>query len=456
MKTLSNQEIDAGDVPNLIWVKVQDAVNLLSPTNPKLHDLRGVIASIEKYGLQELPKFDGKAGFIKAGNGRIEALAQMELEGAALPRGVAKEKSSGAWVMPLIAGVDARDLAQAQAYLIDSNNLTMSGGHFNQQDVAKMWDYQGYGKLLQELKDQGEYSVSVGEEEVDSLLKNLLRTLPSDAPVIELPEQIQNLQERWQVQRGDVWQIGKHRLICGDCTDVEVVSTLFGGQRAALCFTSPPYNVGDHQRLSGNSKMRLSKYVDSDDDLPGGEYAGLLNGFMRQSLAVSDCVCVNIQMLANNKVSVIEFWHNWREHFSDVAIWSKTRAEAAGFNFGLMNAKFEFLLFFVPAKQPGRNIPGATFRGTLDNVYVGDPLVNAEYSDIHAAAFPNHLPEWAIKNFAGPGAIYDPFCGTGTTMVVCENLGRRCLAVEKSPSYCAVTLERMSKAFPHLNIQKVS
>jgi hypothetical protein len=179
---LNDNELEKGDVPKIVWVRVQDAAGLISPDNPKLHDIGGVVSSIEKYGLQELPKFDGTVGWIKAGNGRIEALAMMERDKKyKLPRGLVTEKDTGAWVMPVVAGVDAVDARQAKAYLLDSNNLTMSGGDFTPYDIAKMWDVNAYNNLLQGLASEGEFPVSMDEQDVatfDAVMRGLLFNLP--------------------------------------------------------------------------------------------------------------------------------------------------------------------------------------------------------------------------------------------------------------------------------------
>lgn len=180
---LSTEQVEGSqDVPRIVWIRVRDAQKLISPENPKLHDIGGVVESIVKYGLQELPKFDNVAGWIKAGNGRIEALGLMEKDGNyQLPRGLVLEKGTNAWVMPMIAGVDAANVQQAMAYLLDSNNLTMSGGDFSPYDIAKMWDVEAYNNLLQKLAQQGEFSVSMDANDVDTfdaVMKGLLLNLP--------------------------------------------------------------------------------------------------------------------------------------------------------------------------------------------------------------------------------------------------------------------------------------
>jgi len=74
--------------------------------------------------------------------------------------------------------------------------------------------------------------------------------------------------------------------------------------------------------------------------------------------------------------------------------------------------------------------------------------VNGYNADVHAATMPLHLAEHAIKNFSQRGAvIYEPFCGTGTTIIACERLSRKCLAVELEPRYCDITVTRYYQYF---------
>lgn len=180
---LSDDELDFYDAPALVWIQVRDAIKMLWSENPKLHDLGGVITSIQKHGFQDLPKFDSLLpniengqGAIKSGNGRIEALAKMENSKMPLPRGLATVKETGAWAMPLIIGTDAVSLAMARSYAIDANNLTMAGGDFDALDMAKMWNAKSYLEVLGKL-GEGELPVTVDAQDMDILLRALS---PSD------------------------------------------------------------------------------------------------------------------------------------------------------------------------------------------------------------------------------------------------------------------------------------
>lgn len=132
LKYMAETELEFNDTPRFAWIRVRDAINLIWQSNAKLHSA-DMKTSVKKHGFQELPKFDvnlknvgGTRGAIKAGNGRIEAIFEMERSGEyELPRGLAQEKATGFWVLPILVGTDAESEAAAAAYAVDSNNLTL-------------------------------------------------------------------------------------------------------------------------------------------------------------------------------------------------------------------------------------------------------------------------------------------------------------------------------------------
>lgn len=176
---------DNDDTPHLVWIRVRDAAKMLWQGNPKLHDIGGVCQSVAKYGFQELPKFDknltsigGEQGAIVAGNGRIEALAVMETDSRySLPRGLQID-NEGNWLMPIVYGVDAESEAMAQAYAIDSNNLTMSGGDLTALDMSRAWDQKKYLAVLAEAAKNGQEPITVDKDTLGRLQEILTKEPP--------------------------------------------------------------------------------------------------------------------------------------------------------------------------------------------------------------------------------------------------------------------------------------
>lgn len=248
-----------------------------------------------------------------------------------------------------------------------------------------------------------------------------------------------------RVQVGDLWQLGEHRLLCGDSRDPESLARLMAGTRATLTVTSPPYNMGKNAVLAGNKIPLSSRYRGQTDDRTRAEYLELLCSVTDNVLEVSEVAIVNLQMLAGNKIALLEYLYTFREYLADIAIWNKGVAPPAMAR-NVMNSRFEFLIFLTREKRNGRTIraiPTAAFRGTVDNVYTAPPQRSNPYVGLHAATFPLHLPRWLIETFdSRHGIILDPFLGTGTTLIAAERLGRKCYGLEIDPLYCEIVLSR--------------
>jgi site-specific DNA-methyltransferase (adenine-specific) len=261
----------------------------------------------------------------------------------------------------------------------------------------------------------------------------------------EADNEVPELKEDATTKLGDVWLLGEHRLMCGDSTVITDVEKLLDGIKVDVCFTSPPYDVGVNQRLN-KQNLTNSKYQDYEDNLNDKEYFNLLSGFTINALMCSSLLIVNIQQLAGNKVVFIEYLHKFKENIIDIAIWDKENAQPAMAE-NVLNSRFEYLIFISPENKPTRAIKSGNFRGTIDNVYCAKRGEVNKFSKEHAATFPVHLPLWAITNFesSGKGVIYDPFGGSGTTLIACEKSKRKCLMMELSPHYCDVIIARWEK-----------
>lgn len=234
----------------------------------------------------------------------------------------------------------------------------------------------------------------------------------------------------------------QHRLLCGDSTRPEDVSRLMDGQAAALCFTSPPYNVGDNS-LGGNKNRVESKYLNDDDDKPQDEYRQFLVAFTELALKTAKTVAINLQSLAGNKVAVIEWVYQFRNHFVDRMVWFKGQgAPCVAEN--VMNSRFEDVWILSPQENPKRCIPTGRFRLTVSNVYEGRGSTGENAAEcIHAAVMPMHFALHILTTMDGTaGIVYEPFAGSGTTFIAAEKLNRRCFGMELDPLYCDTIVSR--------------
>ena len=238
---------------------------------------------------------------------------------------------------------------------------------------------------------------------------------------------------------GDIWKLGKHRLMCGDATDSDSVVKLTGGQ-VDVMITSPPYGVQDgkiREHYDGKKEYKSSFYEGYDDNA-GDEWIDLMSGFMDAAEGISSVKFVNVQMLADNKINLIKWLNLYSDKFCDVIVWDKGKAPPQ-MEPAILNNEFEFI--FVFNETGSRVIPFSRFHATESNIIrIGAGKNN--YSDIHRAVFPVEIPGKIIELTADAKTYYDPFCGTGTTIIACEQKGKQCFGMELIPAYCDVVVDR--------------
>ena len=381
--------------------------------NARTHDetqVSQIAASIKEFGFNN-PILISDDYSIIAGHGRLAAARKL---------GLAE--------VPVIRLSHLSD-TQRKAYVLADNRLALNAGWDN--DLLKL--------ELIELKaeDVDLEMLGFSVEELDGLLNAIEPTeglTDEDAVPESPPEPI--------TKPGDIWILGKHRLMCGDSTSVDAVEKLIDGTEIDFLFTSPPYNAGDSEKLSGNTHTTDNKYATYQDNKTQDDYLAFLRSFTNAWMWVSKCLAINIQQLAGNKIAFLEYLHSYRNNLIDIAIWDKKHG-APQIAKNVMSNRFEYIIFLSQCENPSRAIPTANFQGTVQNVYDGSPNRNNEFSNVHAATFPVDFPEWAINSFTKPKSIVgDCFGGTGTTLIACEKTGRTCRMMELDPKYCDVIVKR--------------
>jgi DNA modification methylase len=279
------------------------------------------------------------------------------------------------------------------------------------------------------------------------VLDDLAKEMLADFPMVDEPKITEDDIPEPPVdpitKPGDLWVLGDHRLLCGDSTNTEDVARLLNGSQGELCFTSPPYALGKSVSMSGNKKMSASEnpYTEHKDD--SDSWIDLMRGwFSASTKAVSDVWIINIQPLAGNKRDLMRFMAENADRLVDIVTWDKGHAPPAP-STGVMASRFEWMIIFSTKNNASRSIPKSSWRGTIQNVYSGDPQRNNDFSSIHAATMPMHVPIWIMQSLCDQAqSVYEPFCGTGTTLIAAEQLGRKCCAMEISPQYCDVVVKR--------------
>lgn len=210
---------------------------------------------------------------------------------------------------------------------------------------------------------------------------------------------------------GDLFEIGPHRLLCGDSTNADDVAKVMGGKKADMIFTDPPYGLGGY---GGRNNMALQgDNVDVTDF-----YVLLINA-------------PEIYIWGNFK----NLMYHIKEEPRDVIVWRKN-------NFGLgrgYRGQYELCFYY------------GAFDGSDSDVW--DVAKEPVYS--HPTQKPVELPARAMRNSTTDGdLVADFFLGSGTTMVAAHQLNRRCYGMEIDPKYCQVIVDRMLKLDPTLEIKR--
>ena len=235
----------------------------------------------------------------------------------------------------------------------------------------------------------------------------------------EMPDELQT-----DIVLGDLFEIGEHRLLCGDSTDSDQVAKLMNGEKADMVFTDPPYNVAFNGR-SGKFD------VIENDDLPKNEFEDLISGF------------VSILHLLNPTNYYV--WCNWKFY-------------------GILQSKLEFKACIVWAKNVfglGRGYRHqhefCLFNGKLDEGINNETdlwEVKKDTKYMHPTQKPIDLASRALKNHKDNKNIVDLFSGSGSTMVAAHQLKRKCFGMEIDPKYCQMIIDRMRKLDPSIKVTK--
>lgn len=245
-----------------------------------------------------------------------------------------------------------------------------------------------------------------------------------------------------KVVRGDLFTLGNHRLLCGDSTMIDNVERLMNGKKADITFTSPPYNAAKNDHFVGKINGFDKKYNTHSDELSDDAYLDLLTEFTTISLTNSAYCFVNIQLLTHNRIPLFKYQERFQSLIKDVLIWNKKQCPPNIVK-GAFNTKWEYIFCFSEDNET-RGFP-CDWRGQHPNVVETESNAANEFADTHKAGFPVALPNWFLEKFDFVKTVYDPFGGTGTTIIACEKTNRTCFMMELDPHYCGVILDRWQK-----------
>jgi DNA modification methylase len=338
-----------------------------------------IAASIKEFGFLNPIIIDGENGII-AGHGRVLAAQKL-----------------GMTELPVVEADHLTD-AQRKAYVIADNRLALNAGWDNQVLTTEL-------AALQELDFDLDLLGFDGKELAELLKPEVAEGLTDEDEVPEPPEDP-------VTKPGDIWVLGKHRLMCGDSTSIDAVEKLMNGNSVDMIFTDPPYNVAFNGRSGKHDVIKNDNLAESD-----------FNSFIEQ-------VCQTISSI-NPKVYYI--WCNWKFYaalqsrldYKACIVWAKN---VFGMGIGYRH-QHEFCLFNGKIDEHVKN-ESDLWEIKKDSKYVHPTQKPVALS---VRAFSNHIK---LLN------VLDLFGGSGSTLLGAEQTGRNCFVMELDPKYCDVIINR--------------
>jgi DNA modification methylase len=366
-----------------------------SPRNARKHSdaqIAEIAGSIRAFGFAN-PILVGEGGLIIAGHGRLAAARKLSL-----PR------------VPVIALEGLSELQQRQLMLAD-NRIALNAG----------WDAEMLHLELRDLKAVGAELSVLGFSKAE--LANALT--PADLGGLVDEDLVPEVEEQFVSRPGDVWSLGLHRVICGDSTVSQFVEALLRGAKPGLMVTDPPYGVNYdpawRHRAGVNHSSRTGR-VENDGRADWGDAWRLFPG----SIAY-------VWHGALHAVTVATSLE--REGFSirSQIIWAKERLVIGR---GDYHWQHEPCWYAVRSKG---NWMGDRKQTTLWNISSKDQ----DAETVHGTQKPVECMRRPIQNNTAPGeTVYEPFLGSGTTLIAAESIDRVCLGIELSPQYVDVAVRR--------------
>ncbi|PUE42436.1 site-specific DNA-methyltransferase [Limnohabitans sp. Bal53] len=357
-----------------------------------------IAASIVEFGFTN-PILAGSDGVIVAGHGRLAAAQKLGLE-----------------TVPVVV-LDHLSPTQRRALIIADNRIAENAG----------WDDAMLRIELQSLQEDG-FNLNITGFDADALAEIMAgeeTTVDGQTDDDAVPEVSATPISR----PGDVWELGNHRLVCGDATDPKSYELLMADGKAAMVFTDPPYNV-DYAN-SAKDKMRGKDRPILNDNLGDGFYDFLLAAMTPILERCSGAVYV--AMSSSELDTLQSAFRAAGGKWSTFIIWAKNTFTLGRADY---QRQYEPILYGWPEGE-NRHWCGDRDQGDVWNIK------KPQKNDLHPTMKPVELVERAIRNSSRPGDIVlDPFGGSGTTLIAAEKTGRIGWLIELDPKYVDVIVRR--------------
>ena len=382
----------------------QISIDILIPyaRNTRTHTKEQIIqiaSSIKEFGFTNPVLIDNDNGII-AGHGRVLAAAKLNIN-----------------ELPCIR-LGYLTKAQKKAYIIADNKLALNAG----------WDDELLKLELEELKNELDFDIDVigfSDKELNSIFKEEIEEddFDGEKALNEIVEPI--------TKRGDVWQLGRHRLLCGDSTAVTDIDILMNGMKADMVHTDPPYNVDySNANRPKPSKKDLGKIKNDVMDVD------VFQQFLKDiagsiDIATKEECGIYVWYASNSTIAFYSMFEGTNIAINQQIVWKKPMLLGRG-NYQWAHEPC------IYAKKGS-----AYFTGDRTKTTIWDFGGYDKSKNVHPTQKPLFLPTEAINNSSKKGDIVlDLFGGSGSTLIAAEQLSRSAYVMELDEKYCDVIIKR--------------
>jgi DNA modification methylase len=382
-------------IPSVVMTRVGD----LTPyaRNSRTHSdeqVAQIAASIKEFGWTNPILIDGEKGII-AGHGRLKAAMRLGLE-----------------EVPTIELSHLTEI-QKKALIIADNKLALNAG----------WDNELLSLELEELELEGlDLSLTgFGEEEINALKPEVVNEGLTDEDAVPEPP------EEPITKPGDIWILGKHRLMCGDSTSVDAVDKLMDGGKADMVFTDPPYGMKlntDYSDIKGSAKAKIK-------NLGGKKYGKIIGDHDDFTPDLINTVFSCFPYVNEVFLWGADYYAELIPNKNDGSwiVWDKRGSEEAD---KIVGSCFE--LCWSKQKHK-RDIARVKWMGAFGHADARNR--------VHPSQKPLALCNWFFEKWGKDNdLVVDLFGGSGSTLIACEKTGRSCRMMELDPKYCDVIVKR--------------
>ena len=357
-----------------------------------------IAASIREFGFTNPVLIDAEGGII-AGHGRVLAARKLQLTEVPCLR------------------LSHLTETQRRAYIIADNKLALNAG----------WDDEMLRIELAELGELG-FDLDLTGFSLDEIEALMPEEIP---PGLTDEDAVPELQAEPVSKLGDVWLLGKHRVMCGDSTSIDSVEALLEGQKADLLFTDPPYGVAYE---GGHNKKKRGGII--ADTLEGDDLTGLFYGALVAALPnTKDGAAFYVWFSSNKSIETFAALASIPLKLRAVIQWYKIKSGLGA-----------FMSQYIPNCEPCMYLHktgcAPAWYGPTNEKTVWE-LKKEARNDFHPTQKPVELPERAVTNSSKQGdLVLDLFGGSGSTLIACEKTGRHARLMELDPKYVDVIVRR--------------